>query len=124
VAADPTVEEAAEAARAANLTVIYVAYVANADSDVVLAAWWGTPDSLEDDGRMRWSPERLDMSIATSQTSDQSRGDLHVAGASTAAPGFAEGELPPPVVTAHAETVHLPASEAEPIIPEAEDGDE
>jgi hypothetical protein len=121
---DPSVAEAAAAARAENLTVVYVAYVANADSDEVLAAWWGTPDSLEDDGTMRWTPERLDMNIATLQTSDQSRGDLHAVGTSTATLGFAEGELPPLVVTAHAETIQLPAAEPEPITPEAEDGDE
>lgn len=123
-AADPSVAEVVAVARAENLTVVYVAYVANADSDEVLGAWWGIPDSLEDDGRMRWSPERLNMGIATLQTPSKARADLHSAGTSATTPGFAEGEVPPLVVVAHAETVQLPASEVEPITPDAEDGDE
>lgn len=122
VGADPSVAEAAAAAVAEKLVVVYIGYVANADSDEVLAAWWGTPDWLEDDGTMLWSPERLDMSIAT-QTSGETRSDRYVTGTG-ATPGFAEGDLPSLGVTARAETVELPSAEPEPASPEAEDGDE
>lgn len=123
-ATDPTVAEAAAAARAEKLTVIYVAYVAHADSDEVLAAWWGTPDSLEDDGTMLWSPEPLDMSIATAQSTGASPADLRTAGADTQTRGFAEGDVPPLEVTARTEITERPSAEPEPATPEAEDGDE
>ncbi len=37
----PTAGEVAADARALNLTVAYIGYVANADSDEVQAVWWG-----------------------------------------------------------------------------------
>jgi hypothetical protein len=123
-ATDPSVAEAAAAAKAEKLTVIYVAYVANADSDEVVAAWWGTPDSLEDDGTMLWSPERLDMSIATAQTSGESPVDHHKVGADVATPGFAEGDVPALGVIPRTETANHPSAEPEPTTTEAEDGDE
>ncbi|MGV9232399.1 hypothetical protein ACWEQW_12415 [Streptomyces nigra] len=116
--------EAAAAAKAEKLTVIYVAYVANADSDEILAAWWGTPYSLEDDGTMRWEPERLDMSIATAQDSSRSRGELHDAAAAIPTQGFAGGEVPPLNVTPRFEVTKRPSAEQEPTNPESEDGDE
>jgi hypothetical protein len=124
VPAAPTVAEAEATAKAEKLTVIYVAYVANADSDGILAAWWGTPDSLEDDGTMLWSPERLDMSIAASQDSSSSRVDLHNAGAAMPTQGFAGGEVPSLNVTPRLAGTELPSSEHEPTIPETENGDE
>ncbi|MGW2352112.1 hypothetical protein [Actinacidiphila glaucinigra] len=121
---DPTVAEAAAAAKAEKLTVIYVAYVANADSDEILAAWWGRPFSLEDDGTMLWVPERLDMSIATAQDSSSSRSDLRNAGPATPAQGFAGGEVPSLDVRPRFEVAERPSAEQEPTIPETEDGDE
>ncbi|MEU9168733.1 hypothetical protein AB0D34_13200 [Streptomyces sp. NPDC048420] len=122
--ANPTVAEAAAAAKAEKLTVIYVAYAANADSDEILAAWWGTPYSLEDDGTMLWEPERLDLSIATVQGSRSSRGDLHDAGTAIPTQGFAGGEVPSLDVTPRFEVTKLPSAEQEPTTPETEDGDE
>ncbi|WP_026311303.1 hypothetical protein [Parafrankia elaeagni] len=121
---NPTVAQAAAAAKAENLVVIYVAYVANADSDEVLAAWWGTPKSLEDDGTMLWSPERLDMTIATTKTIGGRRSDLHVTGTNAATVGFAQGDLPPLGVTPRAETAERPSAEADEATAETEDGDE
>lgn len=120
---DPSVAEAAAAAQREKLTVVYVAYVANADSDEVLAAWWGTPDTLEEDGTMLWSPERLDMGIATAQMAGSAQDGLHLMGAGAASPGFAEGEVPPLKINVHAETVQRPSAEPEPATSEAEDGD-
>ncbi|MGW0163871.1 hypothetical protein ACWDWT_01595 [Streptomyces sp. NPDC003343] len=122
--ASPTVAEAAAAAKAEQLTVIYVAYVANADSDEILAAWWGTPHSLEDDGTMLWEPERLDMSIATAQDSDSSRRDLHDASAGIPTQGWARGEMPPLDVAPRVEPAKRPSAEQEPTTPETEDGNE
>jgi hypothetical protein len=120
--ANPTVAEAATAAKAEKLTVIYVAYVANADSDEILAAWWGTPHSLEDDGTLLWGPERLDMSIAAAQDSSSSRQDLHDADTAVLAQGFAGGEVPS--LDLRFEVTKSPSAEDEPTIPDTEDGDE
>jgi hypothetical protein len=118
------VAEAAAAAMAERLTVIYVAYVAHADSDEVLAAWWGTPDSLEDDGTLVWSPERLDMSVATTRSSGASPDGLRTVGANAVTPRFAEGDLPPLKVTARTEVAKRPSAEPEPATPGAEHSDE
>ncbi|WP_093804032.1 hypothetical protein [Streptomyces sp. Wb2n-11] len=122
--AHPTVAEAAAAAKAEKLQVIYVAYVANADSDEILAAWWGTPHSLEDDGTMLWEPERLDMSIATAQDSGSSRRDLHDAGVAIPTQGWARGEVPSLDVTPRVELIKRPSAEQEPTTPQIEDGNE
>lgn len=121
-AKDPSLADAAVVAQAEKLEIIYVAYVANADSDEVLAAWWGTPISLEDDGTMVWSPEQLDMSIAD-QRANKARHDVHAAAVGDTAPSFAEGDPPPLEFTALAETTERPMVEPEPLTPEAEDGD-
>ncbi|WP_030593498.1 hypothetical protein [Streptomyces globisporus] len=120
----PTVAEAAAAANAEKLAVIYVAYVANADSDEILAAWWGTPHSLEDDGTMLWEPERLDMGIATAQDSGSSRRDLHDSSAAVPTQGWAGGEVPSLDVAPRVEPVKAPSAEQEPTTPETEDGNE
>lgn len=122
--AGPSVAQAAAAAHAENLTVIYVGYVSNADSDEVLAAWWGTPTSLEDDGTMVWSPERLDMSIATTPASGGRHGDLRATGTDGSTAGFTQGDLPPLGVAPRTKTTQLPSAEAEETTAEAEDGDE
>ncbi|GAA2689735.1 MULTISPECIES: hypothetical protein [Actinosynnema] len=57
--AEPSLQDAAIAAHQANLTVVYVGFVANADADRVLEAWWGEAIALEDNGRIMWSPEKL-----------------------------------------------------------------
>lgn len=123
-ATEPTIAEAAAAALAEDLVVIYVGWVANADSDGVLGAWWGTPTSLEDDGTMVWSPERLDMDIATSEAVDGRRGDLRPTGAVDTMAGFAQGDLPPLGMTPRAEPTQLPSSEVEEADLAADDGDE
>ncbi|MET9778377.1 hypothetical protein ABZ023_29700 [Streptomyces sp. NPDC006367] len=120
----PTVAEAAAAARAEKLTVVYVAYVANADSDDVLAAWWGTPHSLEDDGTMLWEPERLDMSIATAQESGSSRRNLNDAGAAISTQGWAGGEVPSLDVAPRIEPIKRPSAEQEPTTSQTENGNE
>jgi hypothetical protein len=122
---DPTVAEAARAARDESLTVVYVAYVANADSDDVLAAWWGTPMSLEDDGTMAWEPEALDLTIASEHSSAAPAGEgLRLAGTDADVPGFAQGEMPQLGVSARPNPVEQPSAEAEPVIELADDGDE
>ncbi|MCG7523653.1 hypothetical protein MHW47_04215 [Streptomyces sp. OfavH-34-F] len=124
-AAEPSVAEAAAAASAEQLTVIYVAYAANADSDKVLAAWWGTPTSLEDDGTMVWDPEPLDMSIASAKhDSTHSRDDLR--GSSRGVPraqGFSGGDVPGLGVTHRSEVAKSPSAEQEPTISNIEDGE-
>jgi hypothetical protein len=123
--ANPTVAEAASAARAEKLTVVYVAYVANADSDEILAAWWGTPHSLEDDGTMLWEPERLDMSIATAQVSSAaSHHDLRHANTAIPTQGWAGGEMPSLDVAPRIEPVKRPSAEQEPTTLQTEDGNE
>lgn len=124
--ADPAVAEAAAAAEAEQLTVIYVAYAANADSDKVLAAWWGTPTSLENDGTMVWKPEQLDMSIAIEeQDSSDSRDDLRETGTTVhRAQGFTGGDLPPLDVMHRSEVAKSPSAEQEPTISDIENGDE
>lgn len=132
---DPTVAEAAAAAEAENLTVIYVAWVANADSDEVLAAYWGTPASLQDDGTIMWQgglPEKLDMSLASlgenrgtlgGEERDTS-GGLRASGTSQTTPGFAQGDEPPLGFSARSQPEEAPSAEPEPTTPEAEAGDE
>lgn len=115
----PTVGEVAAEARALNLKVVYVAYVANADSDEIQAAWWGTPASLEDDGSMVWFPEQLDLSIAAEVTARVAGPTLGVVGVGVNSPGFAQGDEPALDVTARPRRDDLPGSEAEPDISDA-----
>lgn len=118
----PTVAEVAATARALNLKVIYIGYVANADSDEIQAAWWGTPTSLEDDGSMVWSPERLDMSIATELrvVSDHvASGDADAPDTGTAdTPGFAQGDEPGLDIAPRPHRANHPISETEPDAPD------
>lgn len=124
-ACDPTLAEAAAVAEAAeDLRVIYVGFVANAGSDEVLAAWWGEPTALEDDGSLVWTPEKLDLSIATETDRGSTRSGLAVPGTASTTPGFAQGEVPPLDVAPRGGQVDTPSAEAEPVTPEAEDGDE
>lgn len=109
----PTVGEVAADARALNLTVIYIAYVANADSDEIQAAWWGTPISLEDNGTMVWAPEQLDLSIAADTATDATDVGLRPVGTAGDTPGFAQGEEPDLGVSAKARKDERPASEVE-----------
>ncbi|MFD8104242.1 hypothetical protein ACFV24_32380 [Nocardia fluminea] len=116
----PTVRDVAADARASNLKVVYVAYVANADSDDILAAWWGTPTSLEDDGTMVWFPERLDLSIADGDfLANPGKTDLHATGTASETPGFAHGDEPDLTVLPKPRIDELPASEIEPGPPAA-----
>jgi hypothetical protein len=121
----PTVAEAAAAAEAAeDLRVIYVGFVANAGSDEVLAAWWGEPTALEDDGSLVWTPEELDLSIATATSSGSTRSRLDVPGVAATTQGFAQGDVPPLNVATRDRQVDKPSAESEPVTPDAVDGDE
>lgn len=109
----PSVGEVAAEARALGLTVVYVGYVANPDTDEIQAAWWGTPISLEDDGTMSWSPERLDLRLAEDESTQATGAGLRVAGTSSSAPGFAQGEEPHLAMDSKLRKDERPASEAE-----------
>jgi hypothetical protein len=100
-------------ANAMNLTVVYIGYVANAGSDDIQAAWWGTPISLEDDGTMIWTPERLDLSIADDHRAGTAAAGLRVVGTEINAPGFAQGDEPELTFTPKPHEDELPASEAD-----------
>lgn len=118
-------QAAAEGEIAEDLEVIYIAFVANASSDEVLAAWWGQPLSMEDDGRLHWTPEALDLSTAASRASGSMGGDeLTVPGTGAAMRGFAEGEVPMLNLPPRTEPVDRPSSEAGPDAPDAQDRDE
>ncbi|MYW71918.1 hypothetical protein [Pseudonocardia sp. SID8383] len=119
---DLTVAEAAAAAHRQNLTVVYVGYVSNADSDDILAAWWGTPMSLEVDGTMNWNPEPIDVAVAATEAAKP--GGPQVVGGGVSGAGFTQGELPPLTVTARTATVELPSAELEERDDVAEAGDE
>lgn len=110
----PTVGEVAAEARALNLKVIYVAYVANADSDEIQAAWWGTPVSLEDDGSMVWFPEQLNLSIAADDAGGVTGTALKDVGSVVDAPSFAQGDEPELDVAPKPRKDDLPSSEPEP----------
>lgn len=122
--ADVTVAEAVADARAENLHVIYIAFAANADSDDVLGAWWGEPIALEDDGSLIWTPEKLDLTIATPTSDVRTTGDLQVAGTTPSMPGFTQGAEPALTFFTRSQRLDTPTSEAEPITPDAENGDE
>ena len=124
VAGNPSLEEAAAAAQVdERFIVVYVGYVANADSDDVLAAWWGTPTSLEADGRMIWAPERLNMSIADSSVSGRGEA-LRSTETGSLSAGFTQGPLPDLPMRSHSEVVDRPVSEVEERNSEVQDGDE
>lgn len=110
----PTVGQVAADARELELTVVYIAYVANADSDDIQAAWWGTPTSLEDDGRMAWAPERMDLSIADEIAAGGHDIGLRPTGTAAGMPGFAQGDEPDLDFAVRGDKDELPASEAEP----------
>lgn len=112
----PTLGEVAAEARALNMKVCYIGYVANADSDDILAAWWGTPESLEDDGTMVWSPEQLDLSIVDGLDAGLADVGMRVVGVAAGTPGFAQGEEPDLGVAPKHREEERPVSEIEPEI--------
>jgi hypothetical protein len=120
----PTVGEVAADAAALNLTVVYIAYVANADSDEIQAAWWGTPISLEDNGTMVWVPEQLDLSIAADTATGATDAGLRPVGTAGDTPGFAQGDEPNLDFSPKTRTDELPASEPESSIPDATAADD
>jgi len=107
-----SVEDAAVAAHVAGYTVVYVAYVANADSDEIPEAWWGTPVSLNDDGSMTWSPVKLDLALATDDVHVTAGGGLPGTAAG-ALPGFAQGAEPPLAFGSKVRKDDMPVSEVE-----------
>jgi hypothetical protein len=92
-----------------NLTVVYIGYVANADSDEIQAGWWGTPISLEDNGTMVRLPERLDLTIAAVDIAANT--GLRPAGDSADTPGFTQGDEPSLNVSPKTRKDDPPASE-------------
>jgi hypothetical protein len=119
------VGEAAAAAAAENLPVIYIGYVVNADTDRLLAAWWGAPIALEEDGRLIWEPERLPVDIVEDSADNNStRGGLASTGVSSRIPRFDEGDEPVLNVSPRPKAVPAPSPEIEPTSPSSEDGDE
>jgi hypothetical protein len=73
---------------------------------------------------MVWSPERLDISIATTPASGGRHGDLRATRTDGFTAGFTQGDLPPLGVAPRTKTTQLPSAEAEETTAEAEDGDE
>ncbi|WP_026423084.1 hypothetical protein [Actinokineospora inagensis] len=96
---------------ASNLTVVYVAYAANADSDEVLGAWWGVASALDDDGRLLWAPERIDL------------GGTPI-GSVVDAATFTQGAQPSLDLRPRGAATEHPAAEPEPDHSDAADGDE
>jgi hypothetical protein len=122
---EPTVAEAAATAHAAeDLTVIYVAYVANAGSDTVLEAWWGQPTALEDNGTLTWFPERLDLGIATPHLDTPALTGLAAPATPVSTPAFAHGAEPSLNVRSRSEQAASPSAEAEPETPDAQHGEQ
>ncbi|MBN6040050.1 hypothetical protein [Amycolatopsis sp. 195334CR] len=119
LAEEEAMAAAIAAAQAERLTVVYVAYVANADSDDILAAWWGIPASLDDDGTLVWSPEQLDLSIAA-----PAGGAGPALPGTATVPGFAQGAEPPLRFGSRPAPVQHPASEPEPPASETVNGDD
>lgn len=115
----PTFGEVVAQATASNFTVVYVAYVANADSHEIQAAWWGTPISLEHDGRLTWFPEQLDVSPADDNMNNGPDTDLQAVDTNGDAPGFAQGDEPDLGITPKPRKDELPESEVDPMPPDA-----
>jgi hypothetical protein len=116
--------EAAEAAAAAGLTVIYIAFAANADTDRLLAAGWGTTVSLDKDGRLNWTPEKLRIDIADESAADSSTPGGLAAGPSSTTSSFDEGEQPALDVSPRHQPVPVSSPEPEPTTPTAENGND
>ncbi|GAB3900854.1 hypothetical protein ACFQ1S_01665 [Kibdelosporangium lantanae] len=116
-AGESTVGEAMAAVTDGPMPIIYIAYVANAGSDRLLAAWWGEATSLEEDGRLNWSPEQLPI-----ESVDYGR--LAVAGMPSGATGFDQGDEPKLDLSPRPNDVEVPSAEIEPEQPPAQDGDE
>lgn len=89
-----------------NTPVVYIAFVCNADSDGLLAAWWGTPEAQDKDGNLTWAPEPLPVHLADRH--DRSRPT-----AVAAAPQrtFDKGEIPDLAMDARSRTVETPPTE-------------
>lgn len=75
--------------------VVYVAFVANADSDGVLAAWWGIPRFQDSEGGLTWSPDPLPVHLAERGDPDPARDPARFSPVVPAPRrAFDQGELP------------------------------
>ena len=71
--------------------VVYIAFVANADSDGLLAAWWGIPQFQDSEGGLTWSPDQLPVHLAERVDPDPAQFTPVVPAPRRA---FDQGELP------------------------------
>lgn len=75
--------------------VVYIAFVANADSDGLLAAWWGIPQFQDAEGGLTWSPDPLPVHLAERADSDLARDPARFTPVVPAPRrAFDQGELP------------------------------
>lgn len=106
-----------------DVPVIYVAYVANADSDRLLGAWWGEAAAMDDEGRLHWSPEKLPLDLVARSRGRRVDSGVAAAGVDSQRM-FYEGVEPTLLVKARSVEVELPSAEFEPTRPDSADGDE
>lgn len=79
----------------AGTEVVYVAFVANADSDGVLAAWWGIPQFQDSEGGLTWSPDPLPVHLAERPAHDPAHDPARFSPVVPAPRrAFDQGELP------------------------------
>ena len=83
------------------LTVVYIGFASNADTDRLLAAWWGVPTAQDDEGNLTWNPEPLPLHLAAEQTpaAATDAGAGPGAGLGAAVAGFDQGEIPQPTIS-------------------------
>ena len=91
-------------------TVIYIGYVANADSPSVLGAWWGLGQAQAADGALTWSPEPLPLRIVGPGERPTRIPPLRAEDQISA---FDQGPVPPVRVTARPRPLDAPATDDE-----------
>ena len=90
---------------------VFIGYVCNSESESLLAVWWGTAESIDDDGVMTWSPEKLPPWIA--EPSQVPR-PVPTPRSQDTVPGFDEGAIPPLSLSARSQPVEAPPELATP----------